>query len=174
MSIPQAFLTSLLTIAKVFLQPSPRTAALRNAHSLCGKAGRLAQLVPAAKPFVNQLFSALAASLRAHHLGLREAPPKRVAKRRFRTAAAWLVGLLQGDPFPLEHTISLTTPKVDRHARRVEFDASPWGGAFVLRENGEVIEWGVTTWSDTSAGRLSVATGLPKWQTFWEFATLLS
>ena len=174
LSVPQQFVNSLLQVAQVFVSSSPRTASLADAHSLCGKAGRLAQVVPAAKPFVTQLFAALAASLRSHHLGLREAPPKRVAKKRFRLAASWIVGLLSGDPFPLEHTISLSSLQVDRHTRRVEFDASPWGGGFVLREGNDIVEWGSIKWDSTSASPLEVAIGLPKWQTLWELITFRS
>ena len=173
MSIPSAFSASLLEVASEFVTPRPRTAPLSSAHNLCGKAGRLAQVVPTAKPFVTQLFAALAASLRAHHLGLREAPPRRVAKRRFRLAASWLVGLLKGVPFPLQHAISTKPFAIDKKHLRVEFDASPWGGAYILREHGSVVEWGVTSWSADSARHLGVVPALPKWQTFWELATLL-
>ena len=170
MSIPTPFATSLLEVASQFLADRPRTAPLSLAHNLCGKAGRLAQVVPTAKPFVTQLFAALAASLRAHHLGLREAPPHRVAKRRFRTAASWIVSLLKGCTIPLKHTISTSPTTINKKQLRVEFDASPWGGGFVLREKGQVAEWGAITWTTRSAGHLGVTPGLPKHQTFWELA----
>ena len=118
-----------------------------------------------------QLFAALAASLRAHHLGLHEAPPRRVAKRRFRTAASWIVSLLKGTTIPLQHTIFTSPAAIDKEQLRIEFDASPWGGGFILREKGQVSEWGTTTWSDRPAGHLGVTPGLPKHQTFWELAT---
>ena len=171
MSITGSFLESLLEVAAKFTSPSPRTASLRDAHQLCGKAGRLAQVVPAAKPFVGQLFAALAASLRSTAQGLREAPPKKVAKKRFRTAASWVVALLRNQPFRLEHSIFLTSQLVDRHEAHVEFDASPWGGAFVFYEGTEAMEYGVTVWDDKSAEHLGVKPALPKWQTFWELAT---
>ena len=171
MSIPTAFAASLLDVASQFLTDRPRTAQLSVAHNLCGKAGRLAQVVPTAKPFVTQLFAALAASLRAHHLGLREASPRRVAKRRFRTAASWIVSLLKGTTIPLQHTIFTSPTTIDKEQLRIEFDASPWGGGFILRDKEQVSEWGTTTWSDRSAGHLGVRPGLPKRQTFWELAT---
>ena len=174
MSVPQKFLSTLLDLAETFLAPSPRTVALRDAHALCGKAGRLAQVIPAAKPFVQQLFAALAACLQAHHLGRREAPPKRTAKKRYRVAASWLVGLLRGHPFALEHTLRLQPARIDRHSRRVEFDASPWGGAFIYYEGTEVIEWGFIEWDAASANHLGVVPAIPKWQSFWELATLFS
>ena len=171
MSIPTAFATSLLDVASQFLTERPRTAHLSVAHNLCGKAGRLAQVVPTAKPFVTQLFAALAASLRAHHLGLREAPPRRVAKRRFRSAASWIVGLLKGNTIPLQHTIFTSPTAIDKKQLRVEFDASPWGGGFALIEKGQVSEWGATSWTAKSAGHLGVTPCVPKHQTFWELAT---
>ena len=171
MSVSGTFLESLLEIALKFSSTSPRTATLRDAHLLCGKAGRLAQVVPAARPFVGQLFAALAASLRSLSLGLREAPPRKVAKRRFRTASSWLVGLLRNQPFRLEHTIFLTSQLVPRDVAHVEFDASPWGGAFVYFEGHTVMEYGVTVWDESSARHLGIVPELPKWQTFWELAT---
>ena len=171
LSVSGSFLESLLDIACMFTASSPRTASLRDAHLLCGKAGRLAQVVPEAKPFVGQLFAALAASLRSLSLGLREAPPRKVAKKRFRTAASWLVSLLRGQPFRLEHTIFLRSQLVPREEAHVEFDASPWGGAFVFFEGSEVMEYGITIWDADSAGKLGISPGLPKWQTFWELAT---
>ena len=56
----------------------------------------------------------------------------------------------------------------------MEFDASPWGGGFVLREGEEVMEWGAITWSTDSVKPLDVAVGQSKWQTFWELATSFS
>ena len=94
-----------------------------------------------------------------------------MAKRRFRPGAAWIVGLLSGEPVPLQHTISIASPQISRHTRRVEFDASPQGGGFVLREGEEVVEWGTVIWTSDSAKPLDVAVGQPKWQTFWELAT---
>ena len=44
MSVPQPFVDSLRAAAQIFLDPSPRTASLVEAHNLCGKAGRLAQV----------------------------------------------------------------------------------------------------------------------------------
>ena len=171
LSVSGSFLESLLEVACKFTDTSSRTASLRDAHLLCGKAGRLAQVVPAAKPFVGQLFAALAACLRSVSLGLREAPPRKVAKKRFKTAASWLVSLLQGHPFRLEHTIFLQSQLVPREVAHVEFDASPWGGAFVYFEGAEVMEYGITIWDSDSAAHLGILPGLPKWQTFWELAT---
>ena len=174
MALPAAFLESLLEVARRFVDRSSRTASLKDAHLLCGKAGRLAQVIPCAKPFVTQLFASLAGSLRASHLGLREAPPKKVAKRRYRLAASWIVSLLAGHPFPLEHTFHISPVLINRQEARVEFDASPWGGGFVYLEGDEVMEYGSITWTHNSARHLRVVPDIPKWQSFWELAMSLS
>ena len=96
-----------------------------------------------------------------------------MANKRYITAATWVVQLLRGHQFALEHTIHLQPVRINRHDRRVEFDASPWGGGFVLIEKGEVIEWGVVEWHDNYAPHLGVVPNLPKWQSFWELAMLL-
>ena len=83
MSITRAFLESLFEVALTFTSPSLRAASLRDAHLLCGKAGRLAQVVPPAKPFVVQLFAALAASLRSTAQGLREVRRRRSPRSAF-------------------------------------------------------------------------------------------
>ena len=53
---------------------------------------------------------------------------------------------------------------------RVEFDASPWGGAAILFVENEASEFFVTTWSKIS--HLRVIPGKSDFQTFWEFLTL--
>ena len=139
---------------------------------MCGRAGRLAQVVPEVTPFVGQLYAALAAGLHSHHIGLREAPPLRVATRRYRVAANWLCALLKDKLFPLSHTLRLNTSLIPVASRRVEFDASPWGGAAILLEQGEPKEFAILTWDELSADRCKITTGIPKWQSFWELAVL--
>ena len=85
-----------------------------------------------------------------------------------------MVALLRNQPLRLEHSVFLTSQIVDRHVAHVEFDASPWGGAFVYYEGTEVMEFGVTVWDERSAQHFGVKPALPKWQTFWELATLSS
>ena len=107
LSVPSAFLKDLLAIATKFTKTSPKTATLKDAHALCGKAGRLAQVIPAVTPWVQQLFAALAGSLWSHYVGMREAPTRRVAKRRYLSAATLLVQLLKEQQFPFRHAIHL-------------------------------------------------------------------
>ena len=174
MSLPTSFLESLLEVARRFTDRTSRTTSLKDAHLLCGKAGRLSQVIPCTKPFVMQLFAGLAGSLRASRVGLREAPPRKVAKRRYRLAASWIVSLLQGHPFPLEHTVDISPTIIDHQIARVEFDASPWGGGFVYYEGKEVLEYGAIAWSADSARHLGIVPDIPKWQSFWELALFSS
>ena len=140
MTVPEAFVQSLLPLALKFSTESTKAASLADAHALCGKAGRLSQVVPEARPFSQALFAALAASLRSKRGGGRECAPSKVATRRFRVAARWLVALLRRDqtaPFRLEHTVSVCREPFNPLQVRVEFDASPWGGGAVLFEKNE-------------------------------------
>ena len=50
LSAPLSFLEGLLEVASKFTSASPRTASLKDAHALCGKAGRLAQITPCSYP----------------------------------------------------------------------------------------------------------------------------
>ena len=129
MTVPEKFRLDLLQLATRFAKADKKTASLADAHALCGRAGRLAQVVPEAKPFVSALFAALAGSIASSTSRSREAPPSKVATSRYRTAAAWLVALLKGDYFCLRHTLHLNRRLLGIRTCSVEFDASPWGGA---------------------------------------------
>ena len=127
MTIPNQLREVLLALALKFVDSKHKTASLKEAYSLCGRAGRLAQGVPEVTPFVGQLYAALAGSLHSHHIGLREAPPARVATRRYRLAASWLCSLLKDELFSLSHTLRLNSSLIPIASWRVEFDASLWG-----------------------------------------------
>ena len=173
LTLPEEFLLKLAPLAQRFADNSVRSATLKEAQELCGRAGRLAQVIPAARPFITNLYGALAGSLRAAENRSREAAPGRVATRRFRAAASWLQKLLEGGssaPLVLQTKVFAWSPSYDPQARRVEFDASPYGGAALLWENGEVIEWFALSWPDLP--KLAVRTAESRFQTFWEFLTL--
>ena len=173
MTIPEKFWLELLQLATKFSKSEKKTASLAEAHTLCGRAGRLAQVVPEAKPFVSALFAALAGSIASGRSGSREAPPSKVATSRYRTAAAWLVALLQGEYFRLQHTFYLDRQLLSIRVCSVEFDASPWGGGALLVENGEVVEHFSVCWDLKDAEHLGVEPTIPDWQSFWELATLI-
>ena len=170
-TLPESFVAALLVLVRSFSRSSSRTASLADAYALCGRAGRVAQVVPEARPFISALYAALAASLRSHHSGLREAPPRRVAVRRFRSAAVWLEALLTNIPFRLQHTIYASTPIVPLTRMRVEFDASPWGGGAVLWVDGQVSEFAILQWTKEDCSHDSVRIGVAADQTYWKFAT---
>ena len=93
--------------------------------------------------------------------------------RRYRVAAQWLVKLIeQSDdaPLKLQRTISASSPSYDPQRARVEFDASPYGGAALLYDKGTLMEWFALDWEDIP--RLQIKRGLSRHQTFWEFLTL--
>ena len=174
LTLPEEFLAKLAPLAQRFANKAIRSATLKEAQELCGRAGRLAQVIPAARPFITNLYGALAGSLRAAENRSREAAPGHVATRRFRAAASWLQKLLEGggssSPLVLQTKVFAWEPSYDPQARRVEFDASPYGGAAILWEEGEVTEWFAVTW--TNIPKLAVCTADSRFQTFWEFLTL--
>ena len=174
MRLPPAFVTDL----EKLLEPLCKfkgTVAMETLSVIIGKAARVAHVVPGAKPFVAGLWGALA---EVQRLQRREAPPGRVATRRFCYSAAWLRALLREDTsctIELERLVSARKPApASTSGWRVEFDASVYGGGAVLRDPlGVVREYFATVWQGNEAEHLHVELGLPKHQTFWEFATLL-
>ena len=55
----------------------------------------------------------------------------------------------------------------------MEFDASPWGGGAVLRKAGHAVEFLALAWDAEVLDFFKAELGNPKWQTTWEFLTLL-
>ena len=81
-----------------------------------------------------------------------------------------LIEQTKGAPLRLQRSISASPPSFDPQRARVEFDASPFGGAALLYDRGALSEWFALDWEDLP--KLQVKTGLSKHQTFWEFLTL--
>ena len=177
MTVPETFRTSLLALARTFSDEQVRTQPIARAQQLCGRMGRSAQIIPATRPFGQALFAALAGALRNHAAGGREAPPGKVATRRFRTAAKWLVRLLEPDQnrefMPLEYTLVANPTHFDLRRRRVEFDASPWGAGGVLFDQDQPSEFFFQRWTKDSSGRFRLPIGRSEHQTFWELAALV-
>jgi len=134
-SVPPAFAAELLELLRPFASGSGHLSESR-AERMLGKAGRLSFLIPTTRPYVNALWGALGGAREAAASHRREAPPGRVAARRFQQPAAWLVALLtpQSDQpdLPLEQVICMTLPAIDPQVGSVFFDASPWGAGAVL------------------------------------------
>jgi len=147
---------------------------------LLGRCGRLAVIVPAAKPYVTALWGALAGSRAAASSGRLEAPPGRHATRRFASAAKWLQLLI--DPpaaqtldgiLPLEHAVVLQLPVITLEGPTIHVDASPWGAGAVLLQRGRPAEYAWCAWTASSAKRLEIDIGTPAGQTAWEYLALL-
>ena len=95
MSLPSAFLEDFLTILRPFCRRKGLQR-LADAEKLVGKAGRIAYIVPAARPFVGGLYAALAgAKAQLRTSGMR-VPGDWVATRRFATSACWLKAAAPG------------------------------------------------------------------------------
>ena len=143
-----------------------------------GRCGRLAYLIPAARPFVSAMWGALAASEAAARRGKREAPPGRHPVVRFHLAARWLHRLLNPPPrtepwLPLEQVVSEHLSRITLEtAARVEVDASPWGGGGVLHIDGAITEFWTVTWTAADARELKIDIGSPAGQTTWELLAL--
>ena len=174
MSLPRAFLDDVAILLGQFAKRGG-LAPLSKARSLVGKASRIAQVVPEATPFVGSLWAALVAAEAAAKSARPEAPPGRVAVRRFSAAAAWLLALVSGAVLPLRRVVhefpdEYRLPQAPEH---IEFDASPWGGGGVLVRDGKPIQYWHCTWPDSLCRRFGAAVGLPKWQTLWEYIAAL-
>ena len=171
-TVPADLLKAIRADLAPFLRASG-TVTRKQVDHLCGRAGRLAYLVPAAKPFVAGLWGALAGARRdapgGDHLSI----------RRFATPARWLSTLL--DPpgasrayLPLEHVVTHGVSLISAGSGpTVEFDASPWGGGALLKIGGYPAEYFEVTWKAGDARHLGIRIGEPAGQTTWELATLV-
>ena len=85
-----------------------------------------------------------------------------------------LLGDEDGAPFQLRRKVYPEGPRpASTSSWTIEFDASPWGGGAVLRHGERCVEYFAQKWHEHSAPHTEAEIGLPKWQTFWEFSTLL-
>ena len=144
-----------------------------------GRCGRLAYLVPSARPFVSALWAAWGAAEASAKRGRREAPPGRLPTLRFATAIRWIQVLLNPPTsavpwLPLEHVVTDRLAEITLHTGcRVEVDASPWGGGGVLYHRGAPAEYWHLQWQPEDAIALSTTIGKPAGQTSWELLAIL-
>jgi len=143
---------------------------------MLGRAGRLAYIVPTARPYITALWGAWAGSKEAAAQGRREAPPNRVPARRFQQAAMWVSTLLKPpkgfEGIPLEQVVCLTLPAIDPDAASIQFDASPWGAGAVLLKRGAPQEFFELAWTDSAASSIGAVVGQPASQTLFEYLAL--
>ena len=101
MRLPPEYVSELL----VLLEPACQTKGslhLSDYDVLIGKAGRVAHVVPASKPFVAGLWGALSAVVAAERSGKPVCRPNTIPCQRVCYAASWLRALLREDKdFPL-------------------------------------------------------------------------
>jgi len=173
-SVPPAFAEELLQMLKPLARGRGCTADAA-LDVVLGKAGRLAYILPATRPFVAALWGARAGSTSANfERKRREAPPGQHANKRFASAARWLCTLLSPPGpadalLPLETVVAKQRAKIDPDHACIKCDASPWGGGAVLYEEGQPREFLVLQWSATVAEHLHVTIGEPHGQTMWEY-----
>ena len=150
--------------------------------------GRVAQVVPERRPFAGAFWAALTAGKRADELGLREAPPKSVANKRFTTAAKWLIALIAAHDehehdlahlpdglFVLERRISASRlQRATAAGWVIQSDASPWGAGAILRHDSKISEYFSVKWKkEDFPARLGIEIGQPAFQAFFEFLAIL-
>eukprot|EP00971_Amphidinium_carterae_P328617 6460585-Amphidinium_carterae.1 len=132
--------------------------ALACARRLTGRCSRIAQIVPQATPFSMALWAALAASSAA----VREAPPGRVACRRFSEASKWFLALIDGRVLPLQRRIYPSYPHwpAEDGARRCSVsDASPWGAGGVLYHRDQIVGYWHYVWKESELDPLGLVIG---------------
>ena len=175
MELPKAYLDELLVLLEPFCKMHGHVAA-KDAEKLVGKAGRVAHIIPTARPFVASLWGALSAARRANNSTKKEAPPGRLACRRFAVGAAWLRALISGDEtldLPLRRSVLAQRPRRAKMSEWViQFDASPWGGGAVLKWGNEVKEYFKAKWKKSDFKGMDVTVGASRSQSFFEFLTL--
>jgi hypothetical protein len=175
MELPVAFVDELLKLLRPFCRMHG-SAPKSDAEKVVGKAGRVAHVVPSSRPFAGALWAALTAAKRATASDIKEAPPGRVACRRFASAALWFRALLTGDdrsPLALRQVLTPTSEKPRFSGYSIETDASVHGCGAVLRFNGQVSEFFSSAWPANGIPHLAVLPGNPRFQSFWEFVGAL-
>ena len=93
MEVPEQYLADLLVLLTPFCKAGG-SVPFHEAVRLVGKAERVAQIVPNARPFVGSLWAALIGSHRDWCARHPEQKMERVPTTRFSTAAAWLKALI--------------------------------------------------------------------------------
>ena len=176
MELPTQFLQDFLEILRPFCR-CKGVCRLRDAERLVGKAGRIAYVVPGARPFVTGLYAALAASKRDILSGRRRLKASVVATRRFTTPACWLRALVRGGSdslLPLRRIVHPGGPlRASPSAWTAQFDASTSGGGAILRMAEQIVAYTFIEWQPQDASVLGVAPHDSAHQSFWEMVMLL-
>ena len=97
---------------------------------IVGKCGRVAQVIPEARPYSHTMWAAYTGAAKADSDGLREAKPNHGAHRRFALAARWFRKLIRPSGPDVLFALRSYVPAVSRPVPTVnglvlQFDASP-------------------------------------------------
>ena len=176
MWLPRPFVKSLLQICRQFLIYN--FLPLKLADALVGRAGRVAHVLCHTRPFVSSLYKALSESLRARGCKAREAPPAKVACRRYRHGARWLIRILgfkdRGAPVPnCRDVVARPLPPPDPQIRRMEIDASPTGAGGILFEGGVPTRFFSCEWRPEDFEGRDVHIGSSASQTYFEVLVMV-
>ena len=174
MAVPEQYLADSLQLLEPFCSTGG-SVELSAAVKMVGKIGRIAQVIPHARPFVSGLWAALLGAHRdwvAKHPGQ---PFERVPTTRFAVAARWMRALItEGENalLPLVRKVSATGPSKASLSRwSIATDASTTGGGAILMWDLVAFEFFYVVWEPIA--HLRVETGSSKFQTFWEILTML-
>ena len=74
-------------LVRKFADEKSKTATWKEAEELCGKAGRLAQVIPDARPFCAGFYAALAGAKTAKRAQMREAPPTQSSNKEIQNVS---------------------------------------------------------------------------------------
>eukprot|EP00971_Amphidinium_carterae_P339300 6477003-Amphidinium_carterae.2 len=157
MSLPDEYLEVVREDLKKFVGATGHES-LACARRLTGRCARIAQIVPQATPFSSALWAALAAAQAAE----REAPPGRVACRRFGDAAKWFLALIDGRVLPLQRRVFPCYPhwpEDDGAGRSSVTDASPWGAGGLLYHRNQIVGYWSYAWRASEMDPLGLVIG---------------
>lgn len=173
MRLPSQFLEDLAAQVRD-LASRPGRVSDTEAQQLCGRAARVAFVVPTAVPF--------AAALRAALQDARGTPGRQHAAVRFAVAARWFLALLaelpiiDGEQVHLERLIFAGGPPVLRagFCEAIVFDASPWGGGAVKFLGKRPVEYFTCDFTEELCSELGTVRGESAHLTFYEALVVLA
>ena len=136
MELPVAYLKDLVTILEEFCADK-NVVSWKEAERMVGKAGRVAQVVPAARPFLSGLWAALSGARGDLQSGKNPSHGSKVSTSRFVTSARWLRALILNDdrtPHATDQNHQGQGANSGQASKWVaQFDASTTGGGAVLQ-----------------------------------------
>ena len=181
MRLPPAFLEKLAQQVQELASGVGRVTDT-DAHQLCGRAARVAFVVPAAAPFAAALRAALQDARATGQQRRRKDQRGHHAAERFAVASRWFVSLLEGRPdfageaLELHRLVEASGPRVLRAGAcdAIVFDASPWGGGAILFDGRRPVEFMTMDFTERLCHDLGTARGESAYLTFYEALTMLA